>query len=276
MSRRLAALLAMVLLALAGCGTGVSPRGRAAAAGPQDALAHIRASGILRVAVSRDMPPLGFLRPGTDRPEGLQADLARALAAGLLGAGGRVDLVPVTSANRLVALDAGAADVVLAGVTPTPALAGRYHLSPPYYRTAVMLIGRRNGPALDRLRALDGHRVAVIQGSPAGEAVIAAAASRKVTAVLHPEPDAATAIADVQSGEVVGLAIGQALVPDWLRQDPRLRAWRPPAGSFEYVAVTAAGQPALAEAVDAVIRDLVGGATWRALLRKWRLAVPRT
>ena len=62
-----------------------------------DVLANVQKTGTLRVAVPQDFPPFGSV--GTDlKPQGLDIDMANYIGAKL---GVKVELVPVTSANRI-------------------------------------------------------------------------------------------------------------------------------------------------------------------------------
>ncbi len=271
-SRRFAlAALAALLLIAGGCG--VHAAGRIPAAAAPSALARIRAAGVLRVAIREDAPPMGFRRPGSLVPEGFEIDFARALAAALLGDPDKVAWVPAGPV-RLLALDAHAADLVIAGVAATPGTEGAYRFSPPFYRSPVVLIARRGTPLTD-LRSLDGRVVATLpEDAGAGAMLVAAARARDVTVLAAPKPSAEAAVAAVQSGEAAALVTTRALAPAWLRSDPQLRLWQPGIGDVAYVVAVRADEPDLAAAVDTAVRDLVGGPTWRAMLRKWGLPAP--
>ncbi len=273
-SRRLAlAALAALLLIAGGCG--VQAAGRIPPVPAASPLARIRAAGVLRVAIREDAPPMGFRRPGSLVPEGFEIDFARALAASLLGDPNRVAWVPAGPV-RLLALDAHAADVVVAGVAATPGAAGPYSFSPPYYRSPVVLIARRS-TALTGLRSLDGRVVATLpEDGGAGALLVAAARAQGVTVRLTAEPSAEVAAAAVQGGEATAMVTTRALAPAWLLADPQLRMWRPGVGDVAYVVAMRADEPDLVRQVDAAVRDLVGGPTWRAMLRKWGLPIPST
>jgi putative glutamine transport system substrate-binding protein len=268
------ALAVAALLALAGCAAPAAALGRGTPSAPgPGALGRIRAAGVLRVGIREDAPPMGFRRPGSLLPEGFELDLGRALAAALLGDPNKVAWVPVGT-SRLLALDAGEADVVIAGVAPAAGEGTRYRFSPPYYRSPVVLIARRGSP-LRSLRSLDGQVVATLpEDGGAGALLAAAARAQGATVILAPQPSPVAAVAAVQAGEAAGLVTVRALAPAWLTTDPQLRMWQPGAGSVAYVAAVRADAPDLAAFVDAALRDLVGGPTWRSLLRKWGLPVP--
>src|ERR1700756_1998314 len=86
------------------------------AAFADSALDAIVAKKAIAIAVPTDFPPYGFV--GTDMaPQGLDVDMAR-LIAGKLGAS--VELIPVTSANRIPYLQTHKADLVISTLGKNP------------------------------------------------------------------------------------------------------------------------------------------------------------
>ena len=82
----------------------------------QGALDAIMAKKQINIAVPTDFPPYGFV--GTDMaPQGLDVDMAR-LIAGQLGV--KLELVPVTSANRIPYLQTKKADLVISTLGKNP------------------------------------------------------------------------------------------------------------------------------------------------------------
>jgi polar amino acid transport system substrate-binding protein len=82
----------------------------------QDALDEVMAKKLLRVAVPTDSAPYGFV--GTDlKPQGLDIDTAELIGAKL---GVKVELVPVTSANRIPYLQTKKADLVISTLGKSP------------------------------------------------------------------------------------------------------------------------------------------------------------
>jgi polar amino acid transport system substrate-binding protein len=95
-------ILALVL-ALAGAALAASP------AHAQGALDAVLAKKSIAIAIPTDFPPYGFV--GTDlKPQGLDIDMAGLIAAKL---GVQLELVPVTSANRVPYLQTRKADLVI-------------------------------------------------------------------------------------------------------------------------------------------------------------------
>lgn len=81
-----------------------------------DALDSIKKAGVLRVAVPQDFPPFGTV--GADmKPQGYDIDMAALLAKGM---GVKLDLIPVSSTNRIPYLTTGKADLVISSLGKSP------------------------------------------------------------------------------------------------------------------------------------------------------------
>jgi polar amino acid transport system substrate-binding protein len=82
----------------------------------QTALDDVMARKVIHIAIPTDFPPYGFV--GTDlEPKGLDIDMARLVAAKL---GVKVELIPVTSANRIAYLQTKKADLVISTLGKNP------------------------------------------------------------------------------------------------------------------------------------------------------------
>lgn len=81
-----------------------------------DALATIEANKVIRIAVPQDFPPFGSV--GADmEPKGYDVDMAKLIAAKL---GVKLELVPVTSANRIPYLQTNKVDLVISSLGRNP------------------------------------------------------------------------------------------------------------------------------------------------------------
>jgi polar amino acid transport system substrate-binding protein len=98
-------------LALASCAVLM-----AAGAQAQSALDDIVKAKEIRIAIPTDFPPYGFV--GTDlKPQGLDIDMATYIAGKL---GVKVELLPVTTANRIAYLQTKKADLVISTLGKNP------------------------------------------------------------------------------------------------------------------------------------------------------------
>lgn len=81
-----------------------------------DALSDIAARGTVRIAVPQDFPPFGSV--GADMtPQGYDVDIANLIGEKL---GAKVEIVPVTSANRIPYLQTNKVDLVISSLGKNP------------------------------------------------------------------------------------------------------------------------------------------------------------
>ena len=77
-----------------------------------DVLGNIAKSGTIKIAVPQDFPPFGSV--GADmKPSGYDIDVANLIGKEL---GAKVELVPVSSANRVPFLTTGKVDLVISSM----------------------------------------------------------------------------------------------------------------------------------------------------------------
>jgi len=132
-----------------------------APASARDTLAEIKQRGKLVVGVKTDYKPFGFLDPSGKvvgiEPE-LAADVARRLGVG-------IEYVPVVAANRMVFLQQGRIDLMIATMTDTPAREEIVGIvKPSYYAAGVDLLARK-GSGLKSWDDLKGKSLCGIQGA---------------------------------------------------------------------------------------------------------------
>lgn len=108
MNRRNMCMLAFA--AVAGIAMAPFPQARA------DALSDIGGRGTIRIAVPQDFPPFGSV--GADMtPQGYDIDIANLIGEKL---GAKVEIVPVTSANRIPYLQTNKVDLVISSLGKNP------------------------------------------------------------------------------------------------------------------------------------------------------------
>lgn len=81
-----------------------------------DALANAEKAGVLRVAVPQDFPPFGTVGPDL-KPRGYDIDVANLIAREMKL---KIELIPVSSTNRIPYLTTGKADLVISSLGKNP------------------------------------------------------------------------------------------------------------------------------------------------------------
>ena len=127
-------------------------------------LEAIRARGEMRVCIWPEYFAISFRNPRNSELEGIDIDLARALAARLSV---RVGFVEVNFTNFMDRLEAGACDIAMMGVGITPARSARVAFSRPYLASPVFAVTTRNNSRIRSWADIDtpGTVVAVAAGT---------------------------------------------------------------------------------------------------------------
>jgi len=137
--------------------------------GTSGTLQDVKKRGKLIAGVKTDYPPLGFLdKKGVNK--GFDIDIAKALAKELFGNEGAIQLVPVTSGDRIALLTSRRIDVIVATLTITEDRKREVDFSSPYFITAQLILVRGNSE-ITKYQDLAGKKVATIRGSTGDMAI---------------------------------------------------------------------------------------------------------
>lgn len=126
----------------------------------QTALDDVLKAKEIKIAVPTDFPPYGSV--GTDlRPQGLDVDMANYIAARL---GVKVELVPVTTANRIPYLQTRKADLVISTLGKNPEREKVIDFTVAYSPFYIAVFGPK-GASVKAAGDLAGKSIAVTRGS---------------------------------------------------------------------------------------------------------------
>jgi polar amino acid transport system substrate-binding protein len=214
------------LLAAAVCAIGI------AAPAVADVLADILQKGVVRVAVFQDLTPFSsqnasrelegfdidlanpFSSQNASRElEGLDIDLANLMAKGL---GVKLEIVPVTAANRIPTLLTDKADVIIALMSVTPERAKQIMFTAPYVNTSLAIYGPKSA-VVKSAADLGKFRLAAARGTT--EELIVSALNSSAN-IMRTE-DNATATAAYLSGQAQLLAANSLIVLELAKKIPK-------------------------------------------------------
>lgn len=156
-------LLIGIMALISGCG-GKSAQGAQDGDGAE--LKAIKDRGVLKVGVKVDVPKFGFKDPQTNKIDGLEVDIARAIAKKILGDPNKVELQGVTAKARGPLLDNGEIDLAIASFTITDERKKSYNFSEPYFTDHIGLMVKKNS-GLTSLKDMDGKKIGVAQSATA-------------------------------------------------------------------------------------------------------------
>ncbi|HTJ98795.1 MAG TPA: transporter substrate-binding domain-containing protein [Bordetella sp.] len=234
------------------------------AAGPAhaDALQNIQKTGTLRVAVPQDFPPFGSVGPDL-KPVGYDIDTAR-LVANRLGV--VVELVPVTSANRVAYLQTGKVDLVISSMGKNAEREKVIDFSAAYAPFFNGVFGPANIKA-SKPEDLDGKTIGVTRG--AVEDIELSKVAPAGATIKRYEDNNGT-ISAFLSGQVQLIATGNVVAAAILAKNPPKK----PETKFLimnspcYIGLNKS-EPALKAKLDAILADAKQDGSLNAISRKW-------
>lgn len=128
-----------------------------------DDLTTITQRDRLIVGIRNDAPPFGF-KDKNGFTVGYDADLARLIAKGILGDEKKVEFVPVTASNRIMKLNSGEVDCLIATMSITTQRQQFLNFSTPYYMAGQAILVRSSSIATS-LRDFTGKKLIIVFGS---------------------------------------------------------------------------------------------------------------
>jgi polar amino acid transport system substrate-binding protein len=182
----------------------------------QSALDEVLKSKKIRIAIPTDYPPYGFV--GTDlKPQGLDIDMANLIASKL---GVDVELIPVTSANRIPYLQTKKAELVISTLGKNAEREQVIDFTAAYSPFFQAVFGPKS-VALKAFGELGGKTVAVTRGAMEDQELAKVAPG--TTEVKRFEDNNATVAAFV-SGQTQFIATGASVAGNMMARNPNLNA----------------------------------------------------
>lgn len=125
----------------------------------------IKNKGYISVGIKVDMPKFSYLNPETNREEGFEPDLARAVALKIFGSEYAVKFRPITPKTRGPLLDNDELDFVIATFTITEKRKQSYNFTVPYYIDYIGFLVNKNSN-FKSVVDFDGKVIGVLQSTP--------------------------------------------------------------------------------------------------------------
>jgi polar amino acid transport system substrate-binding protein len=227
-----------------------------------DALDDVMKAGVLKVAVPQDFPPFGSV--GSDMtPRGYDIDMANLIAKQM---GVKVEIVPVTSANRIPYLQTKKVDLVISSLGKNPDREKVIDFSAAYAPFFNGVFGPKDMPVA-KAEDLSGKTIGVTRG--AVEDLKLTEIAPKDATIKRYEDNNGT-ISAFLSGQVQLVATGNVVAAAILARNPPKK---PEikfliANSPCYVGMNK-GEPKLMEKVNAIIAASRKDGSLNAIAQKW-------
>ena len=227
-----------------------------------DALDDVMKAGVIKVAVPQDFPPFGSV--GADMaPKGYDVDMANLIGKQM---GVKVELVPVTSANRIPYLQTKKVDIVISSLGKNPDREKVIDFSNAYAPFFNGVFGPKDMPVA-KAEDLAGKTIGVTRGSVEDLKLTEIAPA---SATIKRYEDNNGTISAFLSGQVQLVATGNVVAAAILARNPPKK---PEikfliANSPCYVGMNK-GEPKLMDKVNAIIAAARKDGSLNAIAQKW-------
>ena len=227
-----------------------------------DALDDIMKAGVLKVAVPQDFPPFGSV--GADMaPKGYDVDMANLIGKQM---GVKVELVPVTSANRIPYLQTKKVDLVISSLGKNPDREKVIDFSSAYAPFFNGVFGPKDMPVA-KAEDLAGKTIGVTRGSVEDLKLTEIAPA---SATIKRYEDNNGTISAFLSGQVQLVATGNVVAAAILARNP------PKKPEIKFLIANSPcfvgmnkGEPKLMDKVNAIIAAARKDGSLNAIAQKW-------
>ena len=258
-----ALLMAGVLVAPMGCGSGHSGAGARHAQDPS--LERVRKAHVLLWGAD----VIGGIPYAFEDPKhpgtyvGFEVDIAREVAHQL---GVEPKLVIRAWDTLIPELQKGSFDMAMNGIEDTPDRAAIVAFSKPYFVYSQQLTVRKGTPGIQTLGDLKGKTVATLSGT-AAEDILRQTPGIKV--VTHPE--IIYSYRDLQSRRVDAVLLDSPIAAAYGASNPKLKNVGESFGEGQYVAAFRTEDQSLRDAVNVALEHLKRSGALKSIYQKWGL-----
>ncbi|MEU3185721.1 glutamate ABC transporter substrate-binding protein [Streptomyces sp. NPDC006923] len=250
-------------------------------AGDGPTIEKIKSRGHLIVGVDQNSYRWGYRNPATGAIEGFDIDLARAVAANILGDPNAISFRAIPTNQRVGALENDTVDIVVRTMTINCDRIKQVAFSTAYFQAGQQVLAPRGSSVTGYDASLAGKRVCSAEGSTAYEALLVNSFGAKFEDEHDRQPgdeDRLTVpnqldcLVRLQLGEVDAVVTDNALAAGQAAQDPAVELRGEPFTTEYYGVAVKLGNDDLVRRVNHVLeRYRAGGADspWMEAYRKW-------
>ncbi|WP_030162439.1 glutamate ABC transporter substrate-binding protein [Glycomyces sp. NRRL B-16210] len=235
----------------------------------EQAIADLDDDGQIAIGVSQSTNLMSYRDPQTNRLEGFDIDIARAVAEALLGPDVTIQWVPMTSGDRVTFLQEDRVDLVVRTMSINCERWNDIEFSAEYFRAGQRLLVAKDS-GIDEVADLTAdHSVCTGATSTSGGNI--AAANDQVQQVTV--PDFNDCLLLLQQGTVDAISTDDTILAGMAVQDPTLHIVGDTFSVESYGIGVQQGNTDLARFVNGALEDLIADGTWKTSYDEW-LKVP--
>ena len=219
---------------------------------------------VMIAGVKQDFKPFGFIDENS-KHVGFDLDLMQAMAD-LWGV--ELELLPVTSANRIDKLIAGEVDIVAASMTHTRPRDADIDFSQTYFLDGQsLLVGVNSG--IENIEGLAGKSVAAVEGTTGIEQIRQYAEQTQVDLTVAPFPGYNEALSAMRAGDIDALTTDRAFLLQTAQDNPEFTVVGERFTQEPYGIGVRSGDAHFRMLVDFTLQQLQRDGTYEEIYNRW-------
>jgi polar amino acid transport system substrate-binding protein len=227
-------------------------------------MAGIAARGRLIVGVNQNTYLFGYRDATTGEIVGFDIDMAREVARAIFGDPGKIQLVAITSAQRVDAVKNGQVDLVASTMTMNCERWASVNFSSQYYDAGQTVLVPRTSTA-NGIADLGGKKVCAAAGSTSIDRIAADPAKPIPVSV----PDWTDCLVMLQQGQVDAISTDDTILAGLAKQDPTTKLVGDRFTSEPYGMAMNKNATDLTRFVNGVLARMRADGTWASIYAKW-------
>ncbi|MFP3392343.1 transporter substrate-binding domain-containing protein [Brevibacillus sp. SIMBA_040] len=256
--------------ALAGCGggktsEGAAPGGQSTGAAGAGTIAKMKERDKFVVGVKYDLNLFGLKDPATGNVEGLDIDIAKAIAKKVLGDENKIELKEVTSKTRIPMLKNGEIDAIIATMTITEERKKEVDFSDVYFLAGQSLLVKKDS-SINGIKDLKkGMKVVTAKGSTSAKNIRASAPDAEILEFEN----YAEAFTALKAGQGDALTTDNALLYGMAKQDPNYRVTEETFTEEPYGIAISKGDAEFVKTVNELLKEMKENGEYDKIYEKW-------
>ncbi|MCR4822553.1 MAG: transporter substrate-binding domain-containing protein [Treponema sp.] len=229
---------------------------------------RIKKAGVLTVGIKDDVPGFGYFNPSTKEYEGLEVDIAKAMAKFIFGDQSKVKFIPVTARNRTAYLNQDKLDMVIATFTVTDERKQYYDFSDIYYTDSVGLMVKKSS-GITSLKNLENKKVGITQGSMTASTIKNAAIREGIFLSVVTYPSNQSLKEALNKDEIQAFCIDKAILHGY--RDKGLTILPERFDEMKYAVAIKKDNSAVTKVANDVIHQLIKSGDLEEIMEKYGL-----
>ncbi|MFC4766232.1 transporter substrate-binding domain-containing protein [Effusibacillus consociatus] len=262
---------ALTATALVGCGGGTKPAAegnKSAGEAPKaeaKTLDQIKQRGKLVVGVKYDTNLFGLKDPASGKVEGLDIDIAKALAKKVLGDENKIELKEVTSKTRIPMLKNGEIDAIIATMTITEERKKEVDFSDVYFKAGQSLLVKKDSKINGIQDVTKGVKVLAVKGSTSAKNI----REKAPEATVLEFENYAEAFTALKSGKGDALTTDNSILFGMVKQDNNYKVVGGTFTDEPYGIAVRKGDAEFLKVVNDLLKELKDKGEYDKIYEKW-------